>query len=64
MRRKCEVCGKEIEPFAEFWIREADQFDDQGIAINRGRSMPFCGFACIFGWSGAKLRSQKKASRG
>ena len=60
MSRKCQVCGKEIEPFAEYWIREPDKFDDKGVMIKRGRAMPFCSLGCIFGWAGGEIRRQKR----
>ncbi|MCL0036660.1 hypothetical protein M1N47_04575 [Dehalococcoidia bacterium] len=60
MRRRCEVCGREIKPFAEFWLREPDQYDDKGAAIKQGRAMPFCSTGCIFGWSGKELRRQER----
>jgi hypothetical protein len=62
MRRRCEVCGREIKPFAEFWLREPDQYNSNGVLIKQGRAMAFCGFGCIFGWSGKQLRRQKKES--
>jgi hypothetical protein len=64
MRRKCEVCGKEIEPFAEYWVREPDRFNDKGVAIERGRPMPFCSLGCIFGWAGGEIRRQKREGKG
>ena len=58
---KCRICGKEIEPFAQFWLREPDRYNTEGFAVERGRAMPFCSLGCVFGWSGKMLREQKKA---
>jgi hypothetical protein len=62
MKHRCEVCGKEIKLFAEFWIREPDQYDSKGVSIKQGRAMPFCSHGCIFGWSGKELRRKKRES--
>ena len=56
---KCHTCGKEIEPSAQFWLREPDEYDDKGFVTKRSKPIPFCGLACIFGWSGKMLRKQK-----
>ena len=58
--RKCHVCDKAIEPFAEYWLREPDGFGSNGVVVNRGKALPFCGLGCIFGWAGGKLRKQKR----
>ena len=58
--RKCHVCGKMTEPFAELWIREPDGFDDDGVMIKRGKAIQFCGLGCIFEWTGGELRKQKR----
>jgi len=57
---KCHVCKKVVEPFAEYWLREPDKFDSKGVAVSRGKALPFCGLGCIFGWAGGKLRKQKR----
>ncbi len=64
MRHECSVCGKEIELFAEFWLREPDQFNDEGVAIKQSKPMPFCGLGCIFGHVGRKLRERKGLPEG
>ena len=56
---KCHVCNKVIEPFAEYWLREPNEFDDKGVMIGQGRAMSFCCLGCLFGWAGGKLRKAK-----
>ena len=57
---KCHVCDREIELFAEYWLREPDGFNSKGVVVNRGKALPFCGLGCIFGWAGSELRKQKR----
>jgi len=58
--RKCYVCNKAIEPFAEYWLREPDRFDSRGVVVSRGKALAFCSLGCIFGWAGSELRKQKR----
>jgi len=59
--RKCHVCGKVIDPFAEYWLREPDRFDSRGVVVSRGKALAFCSLGCIFGWAGSELRKQKRS---
>lgn len=36
-------------------MREPDKYDRNGVAIVRGKSLPFCGLGCIFGYCGHKI---------
>ena len=60
LMRKCQICGKEIELFAEYWLREPDGFDSNGVLVNKGKALPFCGLRCVFAWAGNELRKQKE----
>ena len=60
MKHRCEVCGKEIDLFAEFWLREPHRFDAGGDVVTQSRPVCFCGFGCLFGYIGARLRRQKQ----
>ncbi len=48
MSVRCANCNNTIEVFSEFWLREPDKFNAKGVAIGRGKSLPFCRFECIF----------------
>ena len=64
MRHRCPVCGKGIKTFAEFWFREPDHFDSEGVAIKQSKPVPFCGFGCVFGYVGRRLRDRKALANG
>lgn len=57
---QCKNCHKNIPAFTEFWLREPDKFDDNGVAIVRGKSLPFCRFECIFGYCASRMHGGKK----
>ena len=57
---KCHVCGREIEPFAEYWLREPARFDSEGVVVNKGKALPFCNLGCVFVWAGSELRKRKR----
>ena len=59
--RKCHVCNKVVKPFAEYWLREPDKFNGEGVAVDRGRALPFCCLGHIFVWAGSELRKQKRS---
>ena len=57
---RCANCNKTIEAFSEFWLREPDKFDDNGVAIERGKSLPFCRYECVFGYCAGSMRRGKR----
>ena len=60
MSFRCANCNKAIEVFSEFWLREPDKFDENGVAISRGKSLPFCRYECIFGYCAGRMHRGKK----
>ncbi len=60
MSVRCANCNNTIEVFSEFWLREPDKFDANGVVNGRGKSLPFCRLECIFGYCARRMRKGKK----
>ena len=60
---RCANCNKEIEVFSEFWLREPDKFDGNGVVIERGKSLPLCRLECIFGYCAGRMHRGKKKQK-
>ena len=63
MSFRCANCNKVIEVFSEFWLREPDTFDANGVAISRGKALPFCRLECIFGYCARRMNKGKKKQK-
>lgn len=60
----CANCNTEIPVYSEYFLREPDKFDDNGVAIVRGKALPFCRLECIFGYCARGMHRGKKKAEG
>jgi len=60
MSFQCTNCNKPIPVLSEWWVREPDKFDKNGIGIARGKSLPFCRLGCIFSYCGHQRKKEKE----
>ncbi len=63
MSFRCANCNNAIPVFSEFWLREPDKFNAKGVAIGRGKSLPFCRLECIFGYCARRMHKGKKSRK-